>query len=85
MSRKVQITNDENTGQPVITNGQRSRQLSRAEERALLENGGTWTAGNFEPFQEEWEIGNTTLGIIPANDAAKQVVQQIKTRRGLLG
>lgn len=85
MSKRIQITNDENTGQPVITNGQRSRQLSRAEERALLENGGTWQNGNFEPFQEEWEIGNTTLGIIPANDAAKTVVKEIKTRRGLFG
>lgn len=88
--KKIQITNDENTGQAIITNGKQSRIISKDEERELLGQGGEWINGNFQPYQSEWEIKadgqSVTLSLIPGNEAAEQVVQNITAkRRGLFG
>lgn len=87
--KKVQITNDESTGQRIITNGKQSRVISKDEERELLGQGGEWINGNFQPYQSEWEIKangqSVKLGLIPGNEAAEQVVQQIKTKRSIWG
>lgn len=76
MSIFTKLTSDAN-GNMLVND----KVATREQVRAVLESGGSWNGGEFITC----ELGSETVTLQPANDAARDVVNGMRQKRGLFG